>query len=163
MDRLSDSHTNPASPLHSSTALINKTNTPNEDDTYEERIPPSYIDPADEQYSSPAKVFVNRKLEVLRVKLEALTETSSTKNANDSTVQALIQTDTSLRYSWQKAEKTYTEACLGRLNVSERPSVNQSRSTQSTIVGTTKPFIVQYERLKMESLQHMMKTQIKVG
>ena len=164
MDRLSDSHTNPASPLHSSTtSLINKTNTPNEDDTYEARTPPSCIDPADEQYSSPAKVFVNRKLEVLRVKLETLTETSSTKNASDSTVQALIQTDTSLQYSWQKAEKTYTEACLERLNLSERPSVNQSRSTQNTIVCTTKPFIIQYERLKMESLQHMMEMQIKVG
>ena len=65
-------------------------------------------------------------------------------------MQALIQTDTSFQYSWQKVEKTYTEACLGRLNVSERPSVNQSRSTQSTIVGTTKSFIAQYERLKIE-------------
>ena len=163
LDHLSDSHSNPTSPLHSSSSLTHKTNTPNEDDTYEERTPPSCLDPADEQYSSPAKVFVNRKLEVLRVKLETLTETNSAKDASDSTVQTLMQTDTSLQYSWQNAEKTYTEACLGRLNVSEHPSVNRSRSTQSTTVSTTKPFIAQCERLKMESLQHMMEMQIKVG
>ena len=156
---LDDSHTNPVSPLHNTPLIISATATPNEDDTYEERTSPSYIDPAGKQYSSPAEIFLNRKLELLRAKL---TETSSMKDASDSMVQALTHNGSSLQHS-KIAEKMYTEACLERLNVSECSSVNKSMSTQHTEIGSTKPFTAQCERLKMESLHHRMETQIKVG
>jgi hypothetical protein len=146
--------------LHNSVSLL--TNTAIEDGTqYEERTPPSRIDPAaDQQCRSSTEMFVNRKLKLLRAKLESLTE-ADTIDKSDLTVQPLLQTNSSLEHS-EKAENTYTEACLGRLNVSKCPTVNQSRSTQSATVTTTKPFTVQHERLKMELLQHTIEMQIKV-
>ena len=169
LDRLSDSNANPQS-FHSSSSLSDKTEALNEDDAYlyKERASPSYIDPASEEYLSPAKTFVDQKLKLLRAKLDSLTvaDTKGANNASDSsTMQAPIQTDISLQNS-RKEEKAFTEACLGRLNIillSECSSVRQSRPTQNATVGTTKPFTAQYERLKIESLQHTIETQIKVG
>ena len=168
MDRLSDSNANPQS-FHSSSSLSDKTEALNEGDAYlyKERASPSYIDPAREEYLSPAETFVDQKLKLLRAKLDSLTvaDTKGANNASDSsTMQAPIQTDISLQNS-RKEEKAFTEACLGRLNIilSECSSVRQSRPTQNATVGTTKPFTAHYERLKIESLQHTIETQIKVG
>ena len=168
MDNLSHSHISRTSPLYNSSSTNRTISTPNEDGTQydEEKTPPSCIDPtADKQYWSSAEIFVNQKLKLLRAKLESLTEadTNSANNADDSLVQAIPQTNTSLEHS-KEAEKTYTEACLGRLDVSECPNINRSVSaTQSTAVSTTKPFTLQHERLKIESLQHTIETQIKVS
>lgn len=158
---LNHSQTNPTSPLHNS-SFLTCANTPNEDVTDEERTSPSHIELADEQYSSPAEVFLNRKLQLLRAKLEPLAETSLIKDNSYSTVQALMLSETSLQ-EYEKAEKTFAEACLGRLNISECPSVNKSRSPQHIEICTARPLTAQYERLKIESLQHRMETQIKVG
>lgn len=168
LDNLSHSHISRTSSLHNSSSLTDRTSTPNEDGTQyinEERISPSCIDlTADEQYQSSAEIFVNQKLKLLRAKLVSSTETDtySANNASGSSVQAIPQTNTSLEHS-KEAEKTYTEACLGRLDISECLSVNRSISTQSATVSTTKPFTMQHERLKTESLQHTIETQIKVG
>ena len=167
LDHLSDSNANPQS-FHSSSSLSDKTDTLNEGDAhYKERASPSHIDPASEEYLSPARTFVNQKLKLLRAKLDSLT-VADTKGVNDasdsSTMQAPIQTDIPLQNS-RKEEKAFTKACLGRFNIilSECSSVRQSRPTQNATVGTTKPFTAQYERLKIESLQHTIETQIKVG
>lgn len=120
---------------------------------------PSHTDPAVEQCSSAAEIFATQKLKLLRAKLTPLTETDASSDS-DAVVRAPVQTDTSSQCS-KIAERAFTEACLGRLNtsVAECPArVNQS----STVVGTTRPFAAQYERLKMESLQHTMEKQIKV-
>ena len=117
-------------------------------------------EPCDEDKRSPslinkhclalfeAEAFLNQKLELVKVK-QYRTETSGTHHYS-------VTTNTSIQHS--NAEKRYTESCLRRL---KRAHVEQCSSIKYT--PQRKHFIGQFERLKVESLMHRMKTQIKVG
>lgn len=190
--RGSDSHDyHSASPLrdaHSSSTCTQV----NQDDTgYEERPTPSHIDPADDQQCAPMQLFLTRKLELLREKIDTRTNTDGVKEAGESTGQALMQSNVSLKHSSKIAKRAYTDgglaqpdsrvgtkavqdftdACLARLK--HDSSVHEAECSSSSHpstrrpahedVDTTRTFTAQYEKLKLESLQCKMETQIEVS